>query len=193
MSLPEETPLFIPDPSDGPSLGGARARARRSRQGEMTVLWVILGVVGLCGVGYAVHLALDSTAAPPATPPPAVVHAPPATTTTTTSDDGFGEDFIRVEALRHRLNERKNRAEVPVRETAETKQEPVVEHVREPEPPPPPPENAASFENGSAFDRPAVDSSRELRRAGRSREFGTFQAPAPTRGGAEPADRPNRH
>ena len=187
MSLPDESPLFIPEPADEPLLGTSRARANRARKGDMTAVWIILGLAGLCGVGYAIHLALDTSPAQPVAPTNTAVVAPASPTTT---DDNFGEDTVRLEALRHRLNERRNRAEVPVHEAEVPKIEPPVEVVVEPERPAPPPETPAAFDNGAAFDRPAVDSSRMPRRRG-SGDFGAYQAPV-TRDRAPNSDRPNQ-
>jgi hypothetical protein len=189
MSLPDETPLFIPDPFDEPR-EPRRSRARRSRQGEWTVFWIALGIVGLGGVGYAVHLALDSTPTPttPATTPPSVVAAPP----TTASNENFGDDYVRKEAERHRRSELNKRDDARLRKAAKAREDALVEHVREPDPPPLPPDDANSFNSGAAFDRPAVGNASGPRRGDASREFRTFQAPAPARGSAELSDRPNR-
>jgi hypothetical protein len=190
MSLPDETPLYIPDPFDEPR-DTPRSRARGSRQGEWTVFWIALGIVGLGGVGYAVHLALDSTPTPstaPVTAPPSVVAAPP----TTAPDEDFGDDYVRKEAARHRQSEINKRDDARLREAAKARKDAVVEHVREPDPPPLPPDDANSFNSGAAFDRPAVGNSSGPRRGDASREFGNFQAPAPARGRAEFSDRPNR-
>jgi hypothetical protein len=163
MSIPDETPLFIPDPDpDDEWRVVPRSRARQSRQGEWTPLWIVLGIAGLCGVGYAVHLALDApTSVPPVTVPPAVVATPGATG----SDDSFGDEYVRREALRHQRNERNKRDDARVREAAKSRQDSIVEHVREPDPPPLPPDDATSFENNAAFDRPAMGNVRPSRRA----------------------------
>jgi len=191
MSIPDETPLFIPDPIDEPILGTSRARANRSRNGDMKVVWIMFGVAGVCCLAYAFYLAMVDTSPEPAATPAKTAVVVPASPTE--EDDGsFGDDYVRREALRQRLKERRNRADVPVREPAEKKQqEPAAEVVVEPEPPPIPPDTPGSFDNGSAFDRPAVDSSRQLPRRRNNGEFGTYQAPTP-RGRAPNSDRPNR-
>jgi hypothetical protein len=191
MSIPDETPLFIPDPDplDKPPRGRTHSRARRSSPGAWTAFWIALGIAGLCVVGYAVHLAFDSTPAPTIiTAPPGVVAAPPAAA----SDEEFGVDYIRKEALRHRRNELNKRDDARRREAAKAKEGSIVEHVREPDPPPIPPDDATSFENDAAFDRPAVGNSSGPRRGDRSRDFGTLDSPAPARRRAEFSDRPNR-
>lgn len=180
MSIPDESPLFIPDPADEPLLGTSRARANRARKGDMTAVWIIIGIAGLCGVGYALYFAIDDTSPPPPAPAQTTAAAP-----VTPTEDNFGDETVRREALRHRLEAKRKRA-VPLRETVlpNPAPEPPAEVVVEPERPAPAPETPEAFNDGSAFDRPSVDSSRIPRRRGSSRDFGSYQAPN--------SDRPNQ-
>jgi hypothetical protein len=161
MSQPLEEPYLIPDDPPGSLLGTSRTRVERQKKGEFLPLWIMLGLAGLGGIGYATYLGLQPAEIVKA-PAPIVVTVDPSPA------DEVSPSFENPPSIRKRASSKSNR--VP----AATPKEPIVEVVTEtPEmrKNDAPVDPTKSFESGDSFDRPNGPDSR-----GRSGS-NTFESP----------------